>query len=73
MPRKTAITAETVIDALGGPYAVGRLFNIDGRVVWNWKGRGLPADTYVALSGLLKKQGIHAPPSLWGQREIVSR
>ena len=71
MSRKHLLTAEGVIDALGGPYAVGRLFGVDGRVVWNWKTRGLPADTYVALSMLLKKRGIDAPPSLWGQREIV--
>jgi hypothetical protein len=71
-PKKnqTPVTAASIIDALGGPHAVGRMLGLDIRVVSNWKTRGFPPDTYVALAAVLRKRHMAAPPELWGMRFI---
>lgn len=51
-------TAREAIDALGGYYAVAKLFGLDERVVSNWRTRGLPPDTYAVLGPLLREQGL---------------
>ena len=61
--------AGDVIDAAGGSTAVARLFDVDVRVVSNWRKRGLPPETFHVLQGVLAKHGKEAPPSLWRQRE----
>lgn len=62
-------SAGDVIDVLGGTNTVARLLGTDPRSVSNWRQRGLPPETFYALSGLLKAKGLWAPPSLWRQRE----
>jgi len=71
MGRETLTTAEDVIDALGGVAAVSRLFGFDRRNVSNWKTRGLPSESYYALSTLLRKKGYAAPLTLWRQYELI--
>ena len=66
----SGVTAASIIDALGGPHAVGRMLGLDIRVVSNWKTRGFPPDTYVALSRRLRARHMAAPPELWGMRFI---
>jgi hypothetical protein len=66
-------TARQVIDALGGPYVVAKLFadNMDVRVVFNWRRRRLPPDTYAVLSQALTMRRIDVDPAVFGQRRAV--
>jgi hypothetical protein len=68
-------TADEVIDRLGGNSAVASLFAPQDRVtpnaVGNWRVRGLPPETFVALSKALNAKGFYAPPSLWRQRGLA--
>lgn len=64
-------TADEVIDVLGGTRAVARLMGVDDRVVSNWRERGLPPETFVALTSKLKEKNLDAPPSLWRMRGAV--
>jgi hypothetical protein len=66
-------TPGDVIDRLGGTVAVAKLMGTDPRAVSNWRVRGLPPETFHAMDGLLRAKGLHAPPSLWRQREATSR
>ena len=62
-----------IIDALGGPAAVGRLTGYSGKAVWNWRQRGFPRRTLLVLRPAIEKQGIRAPDTLWGMLIPVSR
>ena len=62
-------SAAQVIDALGGTQAVADMFGLGYRAAWNWRIRGLPSDTYAAMSAELKRRGFFASPALWSQRE----
>jgi len=62
-------TAAEVIDALGGTQAVADMFRIGYGAAWNWRIRGLPADTYAAMQRELNHRGYMAPAVLWSQRE----
>lgn len=64
-------SADDVIDKLGGTNAVARLMRLDARAVSNWRKRGLPPETFVALTAALNANGLYAPPSLWRMREIA--
>ena len=69
---KRCKTAAELIDALGGVGHLARRFDVDYGVVWNWKVRGFPPDTFHAFHHqLMPEWDISAPPSLWGQREIT--
>lgn len=62
-------TAAEAINALGGTYAIAKLFNLDPRVISNWRVRGLPPDTYHVMAPLLAKGGLSFDPDkLFGQR-----
>ena len=63
-------TADEAIDAAGGSTAVARFFDVDVRVVSNWRKRGLPPDTFAGFRELLSAKGFDVPPSLWRQREV---
>ena len=67
-------SAEEVIDRLGGPTAVANAIgNVSPKAVSMWKSRGLPAWSFLAVSTLLKNNGLTAPPSLWRMREAARR
>lgn len=52
-----------LIDALGGPQAVGRLLGISGPAVSNWKLRGeIPAKHHFRLYRLCQERGIDWQP-----------
>jgi len=51
-------TGKQVIEALGGPYAVAAMFGEDVRAVFNWMRRGLPADTHLELSEMLRRRRL---------------
>lgn len=66
-------TAREVIDALGGPTAVGRMTGDSPQAVCNWGKKGrLQPETYVVLSAALLKRGLSAPTRLWGMRELTT-
>ena len=62
-------TASDVIDALGGTQEVAGMFGLAYGVVWNWRDRGLPSDTYAAMHKKLARLRLSAPDELWKQRE----
>lgn len=65
-------TASEVIDKLGGNSVVAALFaELTPNAVGNWRVRGFPPETFVALTTLLNAKGLYAPPSLWKQRELA--
>jgi len=71
-PEKLCTTGE-VIDRLGGDAAVARLLGCNyTQTVWNWRERGLPPDTFYALTTILNQRGLYAPPSLWKMREAAA-
>jgi hypothetical protein len=57
-----------VVDALGGPVAVGRLTGQTCAAVCNWRRyRGLfPSKYYFCMRAALADEGYFAPISLWG-------
>jgi hypothetical protein len=61
-------SANQAIDVLGGTYKVARLFDLDPRVVSNWRSRGLPPDTYAVLAPALLNSGYTFSPLLFGQK-----
>jgi len=61
-------SANQAIDALGGTAKVARLFDLDPRVVSNWRSRGLPPDTYAVMAPALTAQGCEFSPLLFGQK-----
>lgn len=65
-------SADDVIDRLGGTVAVSKMFEVDPRVVSNWRTRGLPPETFVALSAALNAKNCFASPSLWRMREVAT-
>lgn len=65
-------SANEVIDVLGGTTAVANALGVTPTVVSNWRSRGLPPETYVALISMLRERGISAPPSLWRMHEPIS-
>lgn len=68
--RKTLTSADEVIDALGGTFAVTRLLELNShKAVSNWRTRGLPARTFLRLTAELANRGLKASPSLWGIAE----
>ena len=62
-------TAKAVIEELGGIHAVASIVGAKYRTAWRWIQDGFPADTYVAISSVLRERGCTAPPSLWDMRE----
>lgn len=69
---KQVKTAVEAISVLGGPTAVARMLGIkNSRVVWNWRVRGLPPESFVALQAALKSKGFSAPTSLWRMYEAA--
>ena len=58
-------TADEVIDALGGTGKVAVLTGRPIAAVSNWRKRGLPAETFVVLTGALLAIGCRAPVELW--------
>ena len=62
-------SAAEVIDALGGTGAVADLFGLAYGVVWNWRTRGLPTDTYAVMQRKLERACLTAPDRLWSMRE----
>jgi len=59
------ISADEVIDALGGTNGVSDLIGARPSAVSNWRRLGLPPRTYIALSEALKAKGFWADPSIW--------
>mgnify|MGYP001611466370 CR=1 FL=1 len=65
-------TVDDVIDRLGGNTVLALALGLTPNAVGNWRERGLPPETFVALTGLLNAKDLYAPPSLWRMREIAS-
>lgn len=65
-------SADDVIDRLGGTNAVAEMLGYSATRVSNWRTRGLPPETYLALTAALDSRGFYAPPSLWRMREGTS-
>ncbi len=66
MTRELQTTSE-VIEALGGPTAIGLITGRSTQAAWNWKQTGrLPADTYLVISKALELKDLAAPIALWG-------
>lgn len=65
-------TIEGVIDSLGGVETVAILIGSNPKAVYQWKRRGIPANTFYALTGLLNAKGLYAPPSLWNMKGTTS-
>jgi hypothetical protein len=65
-------TADEVIDRLGGNSVVAGLIGVTPNAVGNWRVRGLPPETFVALTTALNAIDLYAPPSLWRMRELAS-
>jgi hypothetical protein len=65
---------DSVVRALGGPTAVGRLTGNLGQAVCNWRSqRGLfPAKHYFVMREALAEKGFYAPISLFGFTEAAS-
>ena len=61
-------TYNDVVDALGGPVAVGRLTGQTCAAVCNWRRyRGLfPSKYYLCMQDALAAAGYLAPHQLWG-------
>src|SRR5215831_2298933 len=65
-------TAERAIELLGGENAVRGLFDksLTKRVVYNWKHRGFPPETFLVIAPRLSEAGASFEPySLFGMRK----
>jgi hypothetical protein len=61
----------SVIDALGGTAAVGRLTERRDTAVSNWRSSDcFPSNTYLVMKGALAAIGKSAPDSLWGMTPL---
>ncbi|WP_338834765.1 hypothetical protein [Bradyrhizobium septentrionale] len=67
-PLQPLWTFNDVVDALGGPVAVGRITGQTCAAVCNWRRyRGLfPSKYYFCMRAALADEGYFAPISLWG-------
>ncbi len=65
-------SASEVIDRLGGNSVVASLIGVTPNAVGNWRQRGLPPETFVALSEALNAKDLYAPPSLWRMRAAAA-
>lgn len=65
-------TVSEVIDRLGGNSVVAAALGLTPNAVGNWRERGFPPETFIALTDLLNAKGCFAPPKLWKMREITS-
>lgn len=61
-------SVDGVIDALGGPKEVEKLFAVGRTTVSQWKTRGFPPETYVVMYERLTRKGFCASPALWNMR-----
>lgn len=71
---KELTSADEVIDALGGTFAVARIaaLGIKPQGVSNWRQRKrLPAEKYLLISAELRQRGFSAPASLFGIPEAA--
>lgn len=64
-------SVDEVVEFLGGTNALAKLMGKTAGAVSQWRNRGLPPDTFLAISGLLIAKGATAPAHLWGMAEIV--
>ena len=55
-----------LIDALGGPTAVGHLLGVKQNRVSNWKGRGVPWRWRPALAARAAELGVDLPEGFAG-------
>ena len=67
-------SASDLIDRLGGNSVVAAMFDppLTPNAVGNWRERGLPPETFYALTTILNQRGLYAPPTLWKQREAAA-
>jgi hypothetical protein len=65
---KTISNMAEAIDELGGPRKIATYLGIDEGAVTNWRSRGFPAWTYVALNTAFQKSNIVVEPELFNQR-----
>ena len=66
-------SASEAIRLLGGPRRIATYLGVDERVIPNWRERGFPAHTYLALSEVFDQLDVAIDPDLWGQwRPVVS-
>lgn len=57
--------AGKLITELGGGTRLARLLGVERSAVYNWRQRGFPRHTYIALQRILTDRGLSADPSLW--------
>lgn len=65
---KTISNMAEAIDELGGPRKIATYLGIDEGAVTNWRSRGFPAWTYVALNAVFTQSNITIEPELFHQR-----
>lgn len=74
---KTIRTPEQLIDALGGPTAVGDWAGITPGAVGNWAERGIPPGWHLRLLVEIKRRRLRYDPALFGlsseQADILLR
>lgn len=60
-------TIPKLVDALGGPSALGALLGITQEAVSNWTARGfIPTGWHLRLSLLARRRGIAIDPAVFG-------
>lgn len=68
---KQLTTANEVIDALGGTSKVAALTESAATRVSNWRVRNkLPPETFIVMTDKLGRDGMSAPPELWGIKTV---
>lgn len=72
MPDSVLKTADQVIDALGGTFAVARLCSVVPSAVSNWrKNDRIAGGKYLIMMKALERQNLSARDALWGQVETA--
>ena len=62
---KELLTANEIVEVLGGTNAVSDLVGSRPSAVSNWRRMGFPPKTFIALQAALAEKGFSADPSIW--------
>jgi hypothetical protein len=68
-------SANEVIDRLGGNTVLAGLLDppVTPNAVGNWRERGFPPETFIAITSLLNARNLYAPLTLWRRmREVAN-
>src|SRR5581483_5864116 len=68
---RTLQSTSEVMSALGDEAGVSRLTGARYKVVWQWRADGqFPSKYHAVMTWALRRKGLRAHPSLWGQITI---